>query len=49
MSPPYGPKNSTGSVCSASTKPIAVAECVSVSTSHACAADCIHVPISDVL
>ena len=39
--------NSTGTVCSAITAPSAVAECVSVRTSHACAVICIQVPIRE--
>jgi len=48
MTPPYGASNSTGSVCSATITPSAVAEPVSDSTSHDCAAICIQVPISEV-
>ena len=45
--PPYGASNSTGSVCIATTRPSAVPEPVSSSTSHDCAIDCIQVPVSD--
>ena len=45
--PPYGPSTSTGSVCSATIAPSIVAEPVRLSTSHDCAAICIHVPISE--
>ena len=48
ITPPYGPSSSTGSVCSATISPSVVAEPVIVSTSHDCAAICIHVPISEI-
>ncbi len=46
--PPYGASSSTGSVCSATTKPRSVLEWVSTRTSQDCAVICIHVPASEI-
>ena len=44
MTPPHGPKNSTGKICRAMTRPSAVPEPVSLSTSSPWATVCIQVP-----
>ena len=45
--PAYGPSSSVGSVCNATTSPIAVPDEVSSSTSQDWAIICIQVPASD--
>ncbi len=46
--PPYGARSRTGSVCSATTSPSLVLECVSTRTSQDCAVICIQVPASEI-
>jgi len=44
MTPPHVPASSIGTNCRPAVAPSATALPVSLSTSHACATDCIHVP-----
>jgi hypothetical protein len=46
--PAYGPSSNVGSVCRATTRPIAVPEPVSSSTSQDWAIICIQVPASEI-